>query len=119
MEVVMITCRKCNTINPTEATHCEHCGADLLPGETFKDRLVVFLIGIFGGLHSAGVLYFLMQNPELTETSECSLFTNPNAWFIGIFFQYQYWSMPFASPHPINVMKTGTIFISRKTLNKP
>jgi len=82
----MITCRKCNTINPTEATHCEHCGVDLLPGETFKDRLVIFLFGIFGGLLSAGVLYFLMQNPELTETSECCLLTNPYAWVIGIFF---------------------------------
>jgi len=82
----MITCRKCSTLNPAEAINCEHCGADLLPGETFKDRLDVFLIGIFGGILSAGVLYFLMQNPELVETSECCLFTNPYAWFIGIFF---------------------------------
>lgn len=82
----MITCRKCDSSNPSEATHCEHCGADLLPGETLKDRLLGFLIGVFGGLLSIGVLYLLMKNPELAETSQCCIFTNPYVWFIGIFF---------------------------------
>ena len=81
----MITCHKCQEINPPEAEVCHNCGTDLLPGDTFKDRLGVLIMGIFGGAVSLGILIFLMNNPELTETSECCIFTNPYAWFIGIF----------------------------------
>ncbi len=80
----MITCKKCQAINPNEVEICQNCGADLLPGESFKDRLGIFLIGIFGGAVSLGILIFLMNNPELTETSQCCIFTNPYAWFLGI-----------------------------------
>lgn len=81
----MIKCHKCQTNNPPEEEICQNCDVDLLPGETFKDRLGIFFMGIFGGAVSIGVFIFLMNNPELAETSECCIFTNPYAWFIGIF----------------------------------
>ena len=80
----MITCSKCEERNPPNTEVCQKCGANLLPGETFKDRLTVFIFGIVGGVISLAVLLFLMHNPELTETSECCIFTNPYAWFLGI-----------------------------------
>jgi len=81
----MITCRKCQAINPNEAEVCQNCEANLLPGESFKDRLGIFIFGIIGGVLSAVVLFFLSKNPELSETSECCFFTNPNVWFIAVF----------------------------------
>lgn len=42
--------------------------------------------GLIGGGISIGMVYFLSKNPELIETLGCCLLTNPNIWFIGIFF---------------------------------
>jgi hypothetical protein len=79
----MIACQKCQESNPPDAEHCQRCGADLLPGESFKDRLIYIFGGVFGFLLSLGMLYFLGKNPDIGD--QFCLFTNPAAWFIGLF----------------------------------
>lgn len=80
----MITCTKCQEENPPELTACQKCGHTLLPGESFTDRLVVFIGGILGMGISIGMTYLLGKNPEFAETSQCCLFTRPEIWLIGI-----------------------------------
>lgn len=82
----MISCHKCQMVNAASATVCAGCGTDLLPGETFKDRLFAFILGLVGCGISIGMFYFLWKNPDLIETSQCCLLTNPVIWIIGIFF---------------------------------
>ena len=80
----MITCRKCNSVNPPEAENCEQCGKTLLPGESFSDRMIWFIGGIVGCGISLGMIFLLSKNPEFIETSECCLLTNPMVWTIGV-----------------------------------
>ena len=79
----MISCHKCKQSNPVDAKLCQNCGANFLPGESISGRLGILFGGIFWGVLSAVMVYFLVNNPEITETSGGCMFTNPVIWVIG------------------------------------
>jgi len=62
---------------------CNKCGADLLPGDTFKDRIGNTFAGILGGVVAGFVAYLLIAHPEFTESSELCILTQPTAWLFA------------------------------------
>ncbi len=82
----MVICPKCQVSNPPDRTICQNCGSDLLPGETLKDRLATLIIGIIACVIGGLIAYFLIRNPEITESSEICLLSDPIAWaFASVF----------------------------------
>ena len=79
----MIICSKCQADNPSEDKICQSCGAKLLPGESIKERLGTLIIGIVACLVAGLIAYFLIRNPEITESSEICLFSDPSAWMFA------------------------------------
>jgi hypothetical protein len=80
----MITCRKCKEINDAEASQCQKCGKNLLPGITFLDRIGIFIGGIIGFGFCGWMLQWLNQNPELTQGAEVTICVSPVFWVIGL-----------------------------------
>lgn len=80
----MITCVKCKEQNPANLENCQNCGHTLLPGETFGDRITIFIAGLIGMGISIGMLFLLEKYPDLTDLSQCLIFARPEVWFIGI-----------------------------------
>ncbi len=81
----MIICANCKTQNSPETKECQNCGVDLLPGERFKDRLGTFIIGIVGGVIGGFASYFLFTHPEVAESKEFCMLTNPVIWLMVTF----------------------------------
>ena len=79
----MIICPKCQANNSSEDKICQSCGVNLLPGVTIKERLGTLIIGIVACVVAGVVAYFLFQNPEITESSEICLFSDPFAWLFA------------------------------------
>jgi hypothetical protein len=44
----LVSCQACNTNNPSDASNCSQCQADLLPGRPLGVRLLFGAIGIIG-----------------------------------------------------------------------
>lgn len=79
----MIVCKKCQESNLPDQSICKKCGADLLPGETIGDRIINLVIGIAGGVIAALIATFLSSHPDIAESSEICLLTNPAAWYFA------------------------------------
>jgi len=79
----MIICVKCKEPNPPELTKCLKCGTDLLPGENIGSRLGSLMVGFVAGAIGLGIGLFLAGHPEIVESSEICLLTNPAAWFFA------------------------------------
>lgn len=56
---------------------------DLLPGENIGSRLGSLMVGFVAGAIGLGVGLFLAGHPEIVESSEICLLTNPAAWFFA------------------------------------
>ena len=82
----MIICQKCQTQNPSGEKICINCGKNLLPGESVKERLGTLIIGIVACVVAGTIAYYLIQNPDITESSEICLFSDPAAWMFASVF---------------------------------
>lgn len=80
----MITCKKCKEQNPSHLTMCQNCGHNLLPGESFSERLGIFITSLVAMGISIGALAFLTKHPKFSEASQCCMFARPELWFLGI-----------------------------------
>jgi hypothetical protein len=60
----VIHCEKCKQRNPGDAQKCSQCGANLLPGISFKARVGIALICIIGGPLLALILRALFHTGE-------------------------------------------------------
>ena len=79
----MIICEKCQTKNSPDLKNCTQCGSDLLPGESIKDRIGSVIVGIIGGVVAGLIGFFLGSHPEIAESSQICLLTNPAAWLFA------------------------------------
>lgn len=78
----MIQCPKCEANNPSGRDVCEACGANLLPGESIRDRIGNLIVGILGGV-MAGVGALLLIKYEV-EIPECMIISPQACLFAAI-----------------------------------
>ncbi len=72
-----IHCPRCKTVNPPTAWRCQNCDANLLPAESFAERVVMFIVFLAGAAILLYLFYrFNIQGPG---TAPDFVLCNPGA----------------------------------------